>query len=482
MTHKAPPTGQGLHGQDDLQRNLTNRHIQLIAIGGAIGTGLFMGSGKTISLAGPSIIFVYTIIGVMLFFVMRAMGELLLSNLQYRSFIDFSSDLLGPWAGFFTGWTYWFCWIVTGIADVIAISAYSQFWFPDLPQWAPAIACVGLLLGLNLLTVKLFGEIEFWFAMIKIVAIVALVGTGLYMVGAAFVSPAGRAASLSNLWNDGGMFPNGMMGFFAGFQIAVFAFVGIELVGTTAAEAKDPERTLPRAINSIPVRIIVFYVLALIAIMAVTPWRDVVPGKSPFVELFVLAGLPAAAGVINFVVLTSAASSANSGVFSTSRMLYGLAIKGDAPKAFHRLSRSSVPSRGLLFSCTCLLAGAFLMWVVPDLVEAFTLVTTVSAILFMFVWSLILLSYIAYRRQRAALHEASRYKMPGGVAMCWACLVFFAAILGLLTLQADTRQALVVTPAWFALLAIAYQFVRRQASRQPAERSTALAGTAAEPR
>ncbi len=482
MTHKAPPTGQGLHGQDDLQRNLTNRHIQLIAIGGAIGTGLFMGSGKTISLAGPSIIFVYTIIGVMLFFVMRAMGELLLSNLQYRSFIDFSSDLLGPWAGFFTGWTYWFCWIVTGIADVIAISAYSQFWFPDLPQWAPAIACVGLLLGLNLLTVKLFGEIEFWFAMIKIVAIVALVATGLYMVGAAFVSPAGRAASLSNLWNDGGMFPNGMMGFFAGFQIAVFAFVGIELVGTTAAEAKDPERTLPRAINSIPVRIIVFYVLALIAIMAVTPWRDVVPGKSPFVELFVLAGLPAAAGVINFVVLTSAASSANSGVFSTSRMLYGLALKGDAPKTFHRLSRSSVPSRGLLFSCTCLLAGAFLMWVVPDLVEAFTLVTTVSAILFMFVWSLILLSYIAYRRQRAALHEASRYKMPGGVAMCWACLVFFAAILGLLTLQADTRQALVVTPAWFALLAIAYQFVRRQASRQSAERSTALAGTAAEPR
>lgn len=482
MTHKAPPTGQGLHGQDDLQRNLTNRHIQLIAIGGAIGTGLFMGSGKTISLAGPSIIFVYTIIGVMLFFVMRAMGELLLSNLQYRSFIDFSSDLLGPWAGFFTGWTYWFCWIVTGIADVIAISAYSQFWFPDLPQWAPAIACVGLLLGLNLLTVKLFGEIEFWFAMIKIVAIVALVGTGLYMVGSAFVSPAGRTASLSNLWNDGGMFPNGMMGFFAGFQIAVFAFVGIELVGTTAAEAKDPERTLPRAINSIPVRIIVFYVLALIAIMAVTPWRDVVPGKSPFVELFVLAGLPAAAGVINFVVLTSAASSANSGVFSTSRMLYGLALKGDAPKAFHRLSRSSVPSRGLLFSCTCLLAGAFLMWVVPDLVEAFTLVTTVSAILFMFVWSLILLSYIAYRRQRAALHEASRYKMPGGVAMCWACLAFFAAILGLLTLQADTRQALVVTPAWFALLAITYQFVRRQASRQSAERSTALAGTAAETR
>lgn len=263
MTRKASDApGQDYH--DHLQRNLTNRHIQLIAIGGAIGTGLFMGSGKTISLAGPSIVFVYMAIGIMLFFVMRAMGELLLSNLQYRSFIDFSADLLGPWAGFFTGWTYWFCWIVTGIADVIAITGYAQFWFPDIPQWLPAIACVLLLLGLNLLTVKLFGETEFWFAMIKIVAIVTLIGVGLWMVFSGFVSPAGRQAALANLWNDGGMFPNGLMGFFAGFQIAVFAFVGIELVGTTAAEAKDPERTLPRAINSIPVRIIIFYVLALV--------------------------------------------------------------------------------------------------------------------------------------------------------------------------------------------------------------------------
>ena len=454
-----PELAAGLDGEH-LQRHLSNRHIQLIAIGGAIGTGLFMGSGKTISLAGPSIVFVYLTIGVMLFFVMRAMGELLLSNLQYKSFIDFSADLLGPWAGFFTGWTYWFCWVVTGIADVIAISAYTQFWWPDLPQWAPAIACVGLLLGLNLLTVKLFGEIEFWFAMIKIVAIIALVATGLFMVLGGFVSPAGRSASLANLWNDGGMFPHGAMGFFAGFQIAVFAFVGIELVGTTAAEAKNPERTLPRAINSIPVRIIIFYVLALLAIMAVTPWRDVVPGKSPFVELFVLAGLPAAAGIINFVVLTSAASSANSGVFSTSRMLFGLALKGDAPRAFARLSSRSVPARGLLFSCTCLLGGAFLMWVVPDLVQAFTLVTTVSAILFMFVWSLILLSYIAYRRQRAELHQRSLYKMPGGVPMCVLCLAFFAAIIVLLTLEKDTFQALIYTPLWFVLLAVGYALLK----------------------
>ena len=467
MTQSTTKDSQEHH----LQRNLTNRHIQLIAIGGAIGTGLFMGSGKTISLAGPSIIFVYMIIGFMLFFVMRAMGELLLSNLNYKSFIDFSADLLGPWAGYFTGWTYWFCWIITGIADVIAIAAYSQFWFPDLPQWIPALACVGVLLSLNLITVKMFGEVEFWFAMIKIVAILGLIGTGLYMVFSGFQSPTGTTASFAHLWNDDGMFPHGLMGFFAGFQIAVFAFVGIELVGTTAAEAKDPERTLPRAINSIPLRIIMFYVFALIAIMAVTPWRDVVPGKSPFVELFMLAGLPAAAAVINFVVLTSAASSANSGVFSTSRMLFGLAQEGDAPKAFEKLSNRDVPANGLYFSCTCLLLGAALMYVIPDLVEAFTLVTTVSAILFMFVWSLILLSYLKYRTHRAALHQASKYKMPGGRFMCWACLAFFAFILVLLSFETDTRQALIVTPLWFVLLTVTYQFVRNKRHPRTAVRS-----------
>lgn len=355
--------------------------------------------------------------------------------------------------------------MVTGIADVVAIAAYTQFWFPDLPQWIPALSCVALLLSLNLVTVKMFGEMEFWFALIKIIAIMGLVATGLYMVITGFQSPAGHTANLANLWNDGGMFPNGLLGFFAGFQIAVFAFVGIELVGTTAAEAKNPERTLPRAINSIPIRIIVFYVLALIAIMAVTPWRDVVPGKSPFVELFVLAGLPAAASIINFVVLTSAASSANSGVFSTSRMLFGLAQEGDAPKAFEKLSRRAVPANGLYFSCTCLLLGAVLIYLVPNVIEAFTLVTTVSAVLFMFVWTLILLSYLSYRKQRAALHEQSTYKMPGGRFMCYVCLVFFAGILVLLSLEADTRSALVVTPIWFVILAVTYQFVRSR--RQP---------------
>ncbi|QBJ32649.1 D-serine/D-alanine/glycine transporter [Hafnia alvei] len=452
--------------EEHLRRNLTNRHIQLIAIGGAIGTGLFMGSGKTISLAGPSIIFVYMIIGFMLFFVMRAMGELLLSNLEYKSFSDFAADLLGPWAGYFTGWTYWFCWVVTGIADVVAITAYAQFWFPGLSDWVASLAVVLLLLGLNLATVKMFGEMEFWFAMIKIVAIVALILIGLGMVLMHFESPTGSVASFSNLWNDGGWFPKGLSGFFAGFQIAVFAFVGIELVGTTAAETKDPEKSLPRAINSIPIRIIMFYVFALIMIMSVTPWSSVVPDKSPFVELFVLAGLPAAASIINFVVLTSAASSANSGVFSTSRMLYGLAQDGVAPKRFALLSKRAVPSSGLTFSCVCLLGGVVLIYLIPNVVTVFTMVTTVSAILFMFVWSIILCSYMVYRKQRPHLHEKSIYKMPFGKLMCWVCLAFFAFVIVLLTLEADTRQALMVTPIWFVILGLGWMFIRKRRSTQ----------------
>lgn len=444
-------------GDNNLKRNLSNRHIQLIAISGAIGTGLFMGSGKTISLAGPSIIFVYMIIGFVLFFVMRAMGEILLSNLNYKSFSDFAADLLGPWAGFFTGWTYWFCWVITGIADVVAIAGYTEFWFPHLQNWIPMLIAIFLLLSLNLLTVKMFGETEFWFSMIKVIAILALIVVGAVLIITAYHSEqTNTAASLANLWQYGGMFPKGLMGFFAGFQIAIFAFVGIELVGTTAAETRDPTKNLPRAINSVPARIIFFYVFALIVIMSVTPWIFIAPDKSPFVELFTLIGLPAAASLINFVVLTSAASSANSGIYSTSRMLFGLAKKHDAPSMFGRLSRRFVPANGLLFSCICLLGGVVLIYLVPNVIMAFTIVTTISAILFMFVWSIILLSYIAYRKKRQHLHDKSVFKLPGGVYTCYVCLAFFLFVIVLLTFEVDTRNALIATPIWFIILTIGY--------------------------
>lgn len=456
---------EGEHAPHDLQRKLSNRHLQLIAIGGAIGTGLFMGSGKTISLAGPSILYIYMIIGVMFFFLMRAMGELLLANLQYKSFVDMAHDLIGPGAGYYLGWTYWLGWVLVGIADLAAIINYLNFWLPDGTVFTPmgqaliSAGCVLLVLGLNLLTVRLFGEIEFWFALIKILAIVGLIGIGGYMVFSHFQAPTGTVAAIGNVWSEGGMFPKGVTGFLAGFQIAVFAFVGVELVGTTAAETKDPQKNLPKAINAIPVRIILFYVLALFVVMSVTPWNHISADKSPFVELFLHAGIPTSAIIMNLVVLSSVMSSMNSGVFSTSRMLFGLSRDGQAPQAFAHLSRRAVPANGLLFSCFFIMAGAALQYFVPNTMEAFTLASSLCVILFISVWGMIMVCYLRYRKLRPELHAQSTFKMPGGIWMSYIVLAFLMFTLVILALEPDTLKALYISPLWLILLALTYQFM-----------------------
>ncbi|MCK7609568.1 amino acid permease [Acinetobacter portensis] len=448
-------------GDGDLKRSLSNRHLQLIAIGGAIGTGLFMGSGKTISLAGPSILFIYMIIGFMVFLVMRALGELLLSNFNYKSFIDFSTDLIGPWAGYFVGWTYWLCWITIGIADLSAIIYYLQFFnggvsFSPLEGVLISVASILFITCLNLATVKLFGEMEFWFAMVKIVAIIVLIAVGGWMIFTGFTSTAGEVASFGHLWSHGGMFPTGFTGFLAGFQIAIFAFVGVELVGTTAAETKDPEKNLPKAVNSIPIRIIIFYVLALVIVMSVTPWNKIDPSISPFVNLFSQAGIAAAAIIMNFVVLSSVMSSMNSGVFSTSRMLFGLSRENQAPDALGKLNKRAVPANALYFSTVCLLLGAALQYFVPNTVLAFTLATTLSTILFICVWLMIIWSYVVYYRTRPELHAKSTFKLPGGLFTCAVVVVFFIGTIGILALEEDTRKALMVSPIWFIILIIGY--------------------------
>ena len=447
----------------ELARSLSNRHLQLIAIGGAIGTGLFMGSGSTISKAGPSILFIYMIIGLMVFFVMRALGELLLSNLKYKSFIDFATDLIGPWAGYFVGWTYWLCWITIGIADLSAIIYYLQF-FNSGEAFSPtegamiSIAAIFFIMGLNLVTVKLFGELEFWFALIKIIAILVLIAVGLWMIFTDFTSATGQVASFTHLWDHGGMFPKGFDGFLAGFQIAIFAFVGVELVGTTAAETKDPEKNLPKAVNSIPIRIIVFYVLALVIVMSVTPWNMIDPQVSPFVNLFSQAGIAAAAIIMNLVVLSSVMSSMNSGVFSTSRMLFGLSREEQSPKVFGKLNGRAVPANALYFSGLCLLLGAGLQYFVPDTVKAFTLATTLSTILFILVWIIILWSYLVYYKTRPELHQKSIFKLPGGPLTCYVVILFFLGMIYVLSKDEVTAQALLVSPLWLVILAVGYFF------------------------
>ncbi|EKN67913.1 amino acid permease [Schinkia azotoformans] len=436
----------------ELKRDLKNRHVQLIAIGGTIGTGLFLGSGKSIQLAGPSIIFTYLLVGIALFFVMRALGELLLSNSGYKSFTDFATDYISPWAGFVTGWTYWFCWIMTAMADIIAVGVYTQYWF-DIPQWVPALICLVILLGFNLLTVKLFGELEFWFAIIKVITIIALIIVGIVLLVIGFQTNTGTV-SVTNLWSHGGMFPHGVTGFLFSLQMVVFAFVGVELVGVSAAETANPQKSIPSAINKIPVRILLFYVGALFVILCINPWDKLSASSSPFVEVFSLIGIPVAAGIINFVVLTSAASACNSGLFSTSRILYNLSSNKLAHHKFTILNKNHVPSNALVTSAIVLSVGALLSKVVPE--QAFTIVTTISAICFIWVWSIILISHIRYTKSRPDLRAKSTFKAPLTPFINYVVLALFAFILVVMLFAKDTRIPLLLTPLWFIILTFIY--------------------------
>ncbi len=436
-----------------MTRGLKNRHVQLMAIGGAIGTGLFLGAGKSIHLAGPSILIAYIITGMVLFLLMRALGELLLSNLEYHSFVDFVSDYLGNMAAFITGWTYWFCWISIAMADLTAVGLYTQYWFPQVPQWMPGLIALVILLLMNLATVKLFGEMEFWFALIKVVAILALILVGLFMIVKGF-STAKGPSSFMNLWNHGGMFPKGIHGFLLSFQMVVFAFVGMELVGLTAGETKDPEKVIPKAINNIPIRILLFYVGALLIIMSIYPWNAIVPSESPFVQVFTAIGMAAAGGIVNFVVLTSAASACNSAIFSTSRMMYSMAKDRNAPSSLSRLNRRQVPSNALMFSSAIILIAIILNYVMPE--GVFTLITSVSTVCFIFVWAIIVISHLKYRRTRPELAGRNTFKLPLYPLSNYVVLAFLVFVLVILALAEDTRVALFVTPVWFILVAGIY--------------------------
>ncbi|MDQ1852019.1 amino acid permease [Bacillus stercoris] len=440
--------------QQKLERGLKNRHIQLIAIGGAIGTGLFLGSGKSIHFAGPSILFAYMITGIICFLIMRSLGELLLSNLNYHSFVDFVQDYLGDMAAFITGWTYWFCWISIAMADLTAVGLYTQYWLPSVPQWVPGLIALIILLIMNLATVKLFGELEFWFALIKVIAILALIVIGLVMIFKGFSTSSG-VSSFTNLWSHGGLFPNGMHGFILSFQMVVFAFVGIELVGLTAGETENPEKVIPKAINNIPVRVLLFYIGALLVIMSIYPWDVINPSESPFVQVFVAVGIVGAASIINFVVLTSAASACNSAVFSTSRMVYSLAKDHNAPESMAKLTQRKVPRNALFFSAIVILIGVTLNYIMPE--GVFTLITSISTVCFIYIWGITVICHLKYRKTRPELAKTNKFKLPLYPFTNYLILAFLAFVLVVLALAQDTRVSLFVTPVWFILLIVIYK-------------------------
>lgn len=441
--------------QETLERGLGNRHVQLISIGGAIGTGLFLASGKSIQIAGPSVLLAYALVGMFVFWIMRSLGELLLANLECHSFVELAEKYLGRRWAFVTGWTYWFCWVTVAMSDLTAVGMYVRYWFPDLAQWIPALLMLVFLFILNLLSVKLFGEIEFWLALIKVIAIVALIAVGLGMVFVHYPVEGGHTASFTNLYRDGGFFPHGIGGFIMSFQLAVFSFTGVEMVGLTAGETKDPEKVLPKAINNIPVRILLFYIGSLAVIMAVHPWDLINPAESPFVTVFASVGIAAAASVVNFVVLSSAASACNSALFSTSRMLYGLAKDENAPKSLAKLSQSSTPARALLVSTLVIGTTVILNYIMPE--GVFSLISGISTLCFLFIWAIIVVCHMKFLQQTKEQNRPE-FRLKGAHWINWLSLAFIFGVIVICFCLESTRPALIVTPLWLLALLGIYQW------------------------
>ncbi|MGV4986217.1 amino acid permease [Streptomyces sp. NPDC001709] len=446
-------------GGEGYQRGLGSRQIQMIAIGGAIGTGLFLGAGKGISKAGPSLILAYAVAGLVIFLIMRALGELLMYRPVSGSFSEYAREFIGPFAGFVTGWTYWLFWVVTGITEVTAAAAYMTYWF-DIPQWVSALIFTIVLYGANLISVKLFGELEFWFSMVKVTAIIGmiLICAGILTVG---FSDAGKTASVSHLWSDGGFFPHGVGNTLMTLQMVMFAFLAVELVGVTAGESKDPKKVLPKAINTVPWRIAVFYVGALIMILSVVPWTEFHPGVSPFVAAFQKMGLSVGAGIVNFVVLTAALSSCNSGMYSTGRMLRDLALNSQGPKAFTKLTRSGTPLVGTTFSAALMLVGVWINYQWPG--KAFDYVVSFATISGMWAWIVILVCQIRYRaKANRGLLPQSEFRAPGAPYTSVFALLFIFMVIVLMGIDKDARVSLYCAPLWAAILGVSYWVLRRR--------------------
>ncbi|MFC6290214.1 amino acid permease [Levilactobacillus angrenensis] len=441
-----------VNDNQEFSRGLQSRHVQLIALGGTIGTGLFLGAGQSIHLAGPSIVLAYLVTGIMCFLLMRALGELLLSDLNAHSYIDFIQRYLGDNMSFVAGWTYWVCWITIAMAEITAAGQYMQFWFPHLPQWVTGLVLLAILLTLNSVTVSAFGETEFWFAIIKIVAIVALILAGVYMVVVHYPTPAGHA-SVANL-ATGGFFAHGAKGFFLSFQMVLFSFVGIEMVGMTASETANPKKVLPKAINEIPMRIILFYLGSLLALMCIYPWQAVSPTSSPFVQVFKNVGIQSAAAVINFVVLTAAASACNSSLFTTGRMLFSLTYQGKSrfAKRMGTLSRAQVPVPALRFSTVIIAVSVFLNFIMPGHVFAF--VSSVATTCFLFIWGAIVVAHLKYKRQQLAAGVTNKFHMPLFPWSDYFILAFLAMVAIVLFFRTDTLVALIGSVVWLAALSV----------------------------
>ncbi len=448
-----------------LKRGLKNRHIQLIALGGAIGTGLFLGIAQTIQLAGPAVILGYAIAGLIAFFIMRQLGEMVVEEPVAGSFSHFANRYWGTLAGFMSGWNYWVLYVLVSMAELTAVGIYVQYWWPGVPTWMSALCFFVLINAINLLHVKLFGEMEFWFAIIKVLAIVGMIGFGSYLL---LSGQGGAQASVGNLWQLGGFFPHGVSGLVAAMAIIMFSFGGLELVGITAAEADDPARSIPKATNQVIYRILIFYVGALAVLLSLFPWDKVQEGGSPFVMIFHALDSDLVATVLNVVVLTAALSVYNSCVYCNSRMLLGLAVQGNAPAALAHVNARGIPVVALAVSASATALCVLINYLMPG--KAFGLLMALVVAALVINWAMISITHLKFRQAMRARGLTPRYRSLGAPLTNYLCLAFMAGVLVVMWRSADTQISVLLIPAWLVLLGICYRLrlPRRKAANAAA--------------
>lgn len=441
-----------MNDSSEMKRGLKNRHLQMIALGGAIGTGLFYGSASTIALAGPAVMLSYLIGGVVIFFIMRMLGEMAVDEPVSGSFSYYATKYWGKFPGFLSGWNYWFNYVLVSMAELTAVGIYMQFWYPDMPQWIAALVCLVVITAVNLINVRLYGEFEFWMALVKISAIVLMIVLGL---GLLFGSGQPFPDNISNIWQNGGFMPNGWWGLALSITVVMFSFGGIELIGITAGEAENPDQTIPKAISQVIWRILIFYVGTMAVLMALWPWNKVGMEASPFVQIFSNVGVPAAAHILNFVVLTAAVSVYNSAIYSNSRMLYGLAMKNEAPEFLGKLSRRGVPVNGIFVSSGITLLCVALNYFFPG--KVFMVLMSVATIAATISWMTITITHLKFRAKCLAEGKATKFKSPFYPVINYICMAFLLGVWGFMTQIEDMKLAVIILPIWLLLLWLGYK-------------------------
>ncbi|WP_426663789.1 amino acid permease [Rhodanobacter aciditrophus] len=434
-----------------LRRSLTTTQLSMIAIGGAIGTGLFLGSGFAISFAGPSVLVSYAIGALIALLLMGCLAEMTVAHPTSGSFGAYAEHYIGPWAGFMVRYAYWSSIVIAVGTEVTAIAVYMKYWFPGVPGWYWIVGFSGALIGINIVSVKVFGAVEYVFSMLKIAAIVAFIVLGAWVVVGA---PTGSGIGLANYTTHGGFFPKGVWGMWVAVIVAIFSYLSIEMIAVAAGEASEPQKAIARAFRATVVRLVLFYLLTLALMLAIVPWTAAGADQSPFVEVMVATHIPGAPGVINFVILVAALSAMNSQIYISTRMMFSLARAGYAPQRLGKLNMHGVPVAALLLSAIGIALATVVSVLYPD--TSFVLMMAISMVAPMFTWFMIFVTHLFFRRRHR--NVALRFRMWGYPAtpLLGAGLMLGALLTTIFT--REFRMTLLFGVPFLALLALAYRF------------------------